>query len=111
MPMRSRKPIPNATGSRGWASLLGVCAAVSTLSAADTNTPPAAAVAAPLSPEQMFEGGTNAYNNWMNVAAGGFITTGNKAQAQQRHQYAHDAFGGIEDFHYQGNLDKITALS
>jgi hypothetical protein len=47
----------------------------------------------------------------MDVAAGGFITSGNKAQAQQRHQYAHGAFGGIEDFHYQANLDKITSLS
>ena len=54
----------------------------------------------------MFEGGTNAYNNWIDLSVGGFIPSGNKAQAQQRHQNSRGAFGGIEDFHYQTNFDK-----
>jgi hypothetical protein len=97
---------------RGWwsgALLFGFCAVVSTLSAADTNSTPTAP--APLTPEEMFEGGTNVYNNWINLSVGGFIPSGNKAQAQQIHQNSPGAFGGIEDFHYQGNLDKTTTFS
>ena len=45
-----------------------------------------AAAAAPLTPEQMFEGGTNAYNNWIEFGVGGFFTTGNKSQFQQQNQ-------------------------
>ena len=95
----------------GWlrASLLGSCAAVSTLAAADTNSPPSAP--APLTPEEMFEGGTNVYNNWINFSAGGFFSGGNKAQAQQMHQNSRGAFGGIEDFHYQRNFGETTIFS
>jgi hypothetical protein len=107
--MKFRRLIFNERGRLGWASLLGFCAAVSTLSAADTNSPPAAP--APLTPEQMFEGGTNSCNNWVDLAAGGFLTSGNNAQLQQRYQTSGGAFGGIGDFHYQGNLDKGTTLS
>jgi hypothetical protein len=48
--------------------------------AVETNAPPSAAaaetLAAALTPEQMFEGGTNTYNNWVEVSAGGFVTSG-----------------------------------
>ena len=92
-----------------WATLFGSCAAVSTLAAADTNSVEAAP--APLTPEEMFEGGTNAYSNWINFSAGGFIPGGNKAQAQQMHQNSKGAFGGIEDFHYQRNFGETTIFS
>ena len=54
-----------------------------------------------MTPEQMFEGGTNAYNNWVEFGFGGFLTKGNKSQFQQRNQNTGGAFGGIEDLHVQ----------
>jgi hypothetical protein len=95
--------------SRWWFALLGAGAAVSTVSAADTNTP--AATPVELTPQQMFEGGTNTYNNWIDISAGGFITGGNKAQAQQQHQTSTGAFGGIEDLHFQGDVAKGTTFT
>jgi hypothetical protein len=119
-----------------WAALLGLWVAVSALSAADntnpppatvtnapavtaTNTPPAAVTnapqkrveAPPLAPEQMFEGGTNAFNNWIDLSVGGFISSGNKAQFQQRHQTSGGAFGGIDDFHFQKDVAKGTTVT
>src|ERR1017187_2878045 len=48
---------------------------------AQTNAPAAPAAApAPLTPEQTFEGGAKAFNNWIDLSAGGFISSGNKAQ-------------------------------
>ena len=77
--------------------------------AATTNAPPAAPEAPePLTPEQMFEGGTNVYSNWIDLGIGGFWTAGNKAQAQAQRRAARGAFGGIEDFRYQTNIDKST---
>jgi len=80
----------NREERRWWigVSLPGVFAALS-LSAAETNTPPPAtagtnapsaaghtnappALPEPLTPEQMFEGGTNAYSNWIDLGVGGF---------------------------------------
>ncbi len=109
--MKSRRIIQCERSWWVWASLLGSCPVVSTLSAADTDTnaPPAAPPS--LTPEEMFEGGTNAYSNWINFSAGGFIPSGNKAQARQRYRNSGGAFGGIEDFHYQGTLDKLTSYS
>jgi len=92
-----------------WSVLLGVGAAVSTVSAADTNAP--AALAPEFTPQQMFEGGTNSYSNWLDLSAGGFITSGNKAQAQQQHQISSGAFGGIEDLHFQGDVTKGTTFT
>lgn len=99
--------------SSWWALLLGVGATVSTVSAADTSTNATAASAAvaELTPQQMFEGGTNSYNNWIDLSAGGFITGGNKAQAQQQHQTSTGAFGGIEDLHFQGDVAKGTTFT
>jgi hypothetical protein len=59
----------------------------------------------------MFEGGTNAYANWITLGAGGVFVSGSKAQFRQQHQTAGGAFGGIEDFHYQDNLAKDTTMS
>jgi len=64
-----------------------------------------------MTPEQMFEGGTNTYVNWIEFGAGGFITDGNKAQFQQRHQTTGGAAGGINDFHYQATIATNTTLS
>jgi hypothetical protein len=90
--------------------LLGVCGAVSTITGAETNAPTAAAPP-PLTPAQMFEGGTNAFNNWIDVSAGGFLTSGNRANFQQQQQTAGGAFGGIEGFHYGTNLNTNTTLT
>ena len=93
-----------------WASVIGACSALSTLWAADTNTP--AATAPPVwTPEQMFEGGTNTYNNWIDLTVGGFVVEGTKSQFQQNHQKTGPAFGGIEDFHYQTDVAKGTTLA
>src|ERR1035437_8609808 len=79
---------------------------------ASTNAPALKAPApAPLTPEQMFEGGAKTYNNWIDLSAGGFISSGNKSQFQQRHQTPGGAFGGIEDFHYQADVAKGTTLT
>ena len=83
-------------------ALLGLCGGLPTLRAADTNAP--AATPPPLTPDQMFEGGTNSYNNWVEPAVGGFITSGNRAQAEQNNQSRNGTFGGIQDFHYGTDL-------
>src|ERR1035441_4034358 len=102
----------NKGGCRCWAALLGLSLPAFGLWAADTNAPqapapalqtnaappqatapapqtnaapPQASAPAPLTPEQMFEGGTNSFNNWIDFSAGGFISSGNKAQFQKRH--------------------------
>ena len=82
------------------ASLL-VCGA--TARAGDTNNL--------LTAGQMFEGGTNTFNNWVELSAGGLLTTGNKAQAQQRSRLNDGAFGGISDLHFQQNVATNTVLS
>lgn len=90
-------------------ALLGLCGGLPTLRAADTNAP--AATPPPLTPDQMFEGGTNTYNNWVEPVVGGFITSGNKAQAEQNNQSRNGMFGGIQDFHLGTGLGKNTTLS
>ena len=98
--MKSRIPCQAGRIHWRWASLLGAILATPGAPAAETNATPETASAG-LTPEQMFEGGTNTYNNWVDLSAGGFLTGGNKAQAQQRHQQGNSVFGGIEDLHYQ----------
>jgi hypothetical protein len=72
--------------------------------AGDTNSPA-------LTPEQTFEGGTNAYSNWIELGAGGLMTSGNRAQAQQRYQLSDDPFGGISDLHLQKDVAPKTTLT
>jgi len=88
----------------------GLLMAVSTLTAAETNAPPAAAPP-PMTQEQMFEGGTNAYNNWIEFSTGGILASGNQSSFQQQHQISGAAFGGLEGFHYGTNLDKTTTMT
>lgn len=64
-----------------------------------------------LSPEEIFEGGTETYTSWLELSGGGFFIDGSKRQFQQRHRTEQKAFGGIEDFHYQGDLGKGFALT
>ncbi len=64
-----------------------------------------------LTPEQSFEGGTNTYNNWIDLSAGGLMTSGNNAQAQQRYQLSDDPFGGISDLHLQKDVAKNTTVT
>ncbi len=100
-------------------SLPGLFLAVSTLSAADAKVPDAsgsntnfpAAAAPELTPEQMHEGGTNTYAGWIEFGGGGVITSGNKAEFRKRRPTSGSVFGGIEDFHYQGEVSKDTTLA
>jgi hypothetical protein len=108
--MKSINPFQVKKIRRCWVALLGLGAMVSPVSAAETNAPPAA-VPAPMTPEQMFEGGTNSYNNWIEFSTGGFFTRGNHASFQQQHQIWGGAFGGIAGSHFGTNLDKTTTLS
>lgn len=88
-------------------AFVAISSGVSGLQAADTN----ALTETPLTPEQMFEGGSNTYNNWIELGAGGFITSGNKAQAGQNQQSWNGLFGGIEDFHYGAAVATNTTLA
>ena len=99
--MKARRPFQ--IGKLPWyaAALPLLCVALGAV-ADDTNAP--AAAPPPLTPQQFFEGGTNTYNNWVTLSAGGFFTSGNEAQFQQLH-HTGTAFGGIEDLHYQADLN------
>jgi hypothetical protein len=127
--MNSRRSFQKERRGWYWAALLGLSMPVSALAAADTNAPPAAAgtnappvavgtnapaakAAEPvLTPEQMFEGGKEPYNNWVQIGAGGFITSGSVPSFQQQHQTSIDAFGGIEGLHVQGDISKGTTFT
>ena len=92
--------------------------AVTNAPATSTNVPEGTAAknlpktaAAALTPEQMFEGGTNTYNNWIEFGAGGFMTKGSKPQFQQWNQNSRGAFGGITDFHLQEVVATNTTLT
>jgi hypothetical protein len=62
-------------------------------------------------PEQIFEGGTKSYANWVEVSAGGYFLEGSQAQFQQRQRTEDKVFGGIQDFHYQQGLGKDATLA
>ncbi len=84
---------------------------------AATNAPPAkteesaSKAAAALTPEQMYEGGASPYKNWVEVSTGGFMVKGDAGQAEQQQQLKRGAFGGIQDLHIEGNIDKKTTLA
>src|SRR5947209_5078865 len=42
--------------------------------------------------------------NWIELGIGGLIINGDEAQFKQEHRMSGDVFGGIQDFHYQGDL-------
>jgi len=62
-------------------------------------------------PEEIFEGGTESFANWVEVSAGGYFLDGSKAQFQQRQRTEDKAFGGVQDFHYQQGLGKDTTMA
>jgi hypothetical protein len=62
-------------------------------------------------PEQLYEGGTNSYDNWIELSTGGMMTQGNSAQTQQRERLNPGPFGGIEDLHYQTEVAKKTTFT
>jgi hypothetical protein len=72
--------------------------------AGDTNSPP-------MTPQQFFEGGTNAYTDWIELSTGGFLTRGNQPQAEEIQHWNGGAFGGIEDLHIQGNAFTNVTLT
>ena len=102
---------PAKKNRRPWmrrASLLGHCLVGTALAtglvggrAADEEKPEKEK--AP-TPEEMFEGGSGSYANWVEISAGGLFTSGNKAQAESRQRMKEGAFGGIEDLHYQAKV-------
>lgn len=109
-PMKTKHPAKkqrDLAARRAWyrrcivaATILLSCGA----RAGDTNSPA-------LTPEQWFEGGTNTYNNWVDLSVGGLMVNGNTAQAQQQYQMQKDAFGGISDLHMQQDVAKKTTLT
>lgn len=44
--------------------------------------------------------------NWFSVSVGGLLTDGDQAAAKRRLQRPADAFGGVEDFHYEQTVGK-----
>src|SRR6185437_812668 len=109
-PMKSFR-IVRKHRNRWWGVLLGVGATVSSAAAADPATNAPAASTPELTAPQLFEGGTNSYTGWLDLSGGGFIAGGNKAQAQQQHQAPANAFGGIEDLHFQADVAKGTTFT
>ncbi len=62
-------------------------------------------------PAQFYEGGTNSYSNWVELSAGGLMTSGSASQASQGQQHNTGAFGGIEDLHYETDIAKKTTFT
>jgi hypothetical protein len=62
-------------------------------------------------PNQIFEGGTNTYNNWIEFSTGAMLTQGNANQATQGKQLNTGIFGGIEDLHYESEVAKKTTFT
>jgi hypothetical protein len=100
--------------SRWLLSALGVGLAVSpanAVGAEETPAEPKAEETPVLSPEEFFEGGSQPYKNWIELAVGGWFPSGNPAQFQQGQRTGNDLFGGLEDFHYQRDLGKDTLFN
>ena len=52
------------------------------------------------------------YKNWIELAIGGVITNGDRAQFEQEHRLPGDqVYGGIQDLHFEGTFDKNGVLS
>lgn len=64
-----------------------------------------------ITPQQWYEGGTNSYNNWIELSTGALLTQGNANQATQGKQLNTGVFGGIEDLHYEDQVAKKTTLT
>ncbi len=45
------------------------------------------------------------YKNWIELAIGGVITSGDRAQFEQEHRLPGDqVYGGIQDLHFEGTV-------
>ncbi len=64
-----------------------------------------------IKPEQAYEGGTNTYNNWIELSGGVLMNTGNGNQAAQGQRLNPGGFGGIQDLHYQDEVAKKTTFT
>ena len=64
-----------------------------------------------LTPNQIFEGGTNTYSNWIELSTGALLTQGNANQAAQGQQHSTGMFGGIQDLHYETQVAKKTTFT
>ena len=64
-----------------------------------------------ITPAQIYEGGTNAYSNWIELGSGALLTQGYAPGAEQRERLNPGAFGGIEDLHYQADVAKKTTFT
>ena len=64
-----------------------------------------------LTPEQLYEGGTNTYSNWIELGGGGLLTQGYAPGAQQQERLNSGVFGGIEDLHYQADVAMKTTFT
>jgi hypothetical protein len=93
-----------AGGGPYWFTVILLLACGARVLANDTNSPA-------LSPQDYFEGGPNTYNNWVALTAGGLVTSGNQAQAQESLHMNTGPFGGIEDLHFQGNAFSNTLFT
>ncbi|HEU0208003.1 MAG TPA: hypothetical protein VFQ78_03405, partial [Candidatus Udaeobacter sp.] len=52
------------------------------------------------------------YKNWIELAIGGVITSGDRAQFEQEHRLPADQpYGGIQDLHLEGTIGKNTQFS
>jgi hypothetical protein len=52
------------------------------------------------------------YKNWIELAIGGVITSGDRAQFEQEHRLpGGQVYGGIQDLHFEGTFDKNGVFS
>ena len=52
------------------------------------------------------------YKNWIELAIGGVITSGDRAQFEQEHRLPGDqVYGGIQDLHFEGTVGKDALFS
>ncbi|HTL78139.1 MAG TPA: hypothetical protein VL136_01935 [Candidatus Babeliales bacterium] len=52
------------------------------------------------------------YKNWIELAMGGVITSGDRAQFEQEHRLPGDqVYGGIQDLHFEGTVGKDALFS
>ena len=52
------------------------------------------------------------YKNWIELAIGGVITSGDRAQFEQEHRLPGDqVYGGIQDLHVEGIIGKNAVFS
>src|SRR5438093_11837963 len=55
---------------------------------------------------------TEEYKNWIELAIGGVITSGDRAQFEQEHRLPGDqVYGGIQDLHFEGTVGKNALFS